>query len=452
MNNKLFKTFLFLFLLLVTRLAKADLVVEEWKQINTFNNVGQDIEVFIKLRAKNLKNNYYHDYWGYIFDKKTKINLLDVKTSSKILKNSGTFGDNTIKVHFDKLFNNDSVSIYFKYQIINDDDEKYIRREWVQIPKFASGAKFELVVKTMENMDVYSTHYGFNVNDNVYSNSGVVGNDGVAELFQMTLRKAIWKVSTNINVKNSSGSLNTLKVVVPLNFVGGNNEIIYYNISSNQIDHVDGNIIKKDKDSIDVKFSKYQDTNAFINIDAKIKNNYNNFYWLNDFDVNDTLKIKHEYVSEYSSLINTILNEDKTDLPNHVKIAKWVNKIMKYDISYVGKKMTSKEILDAKVGVCEHYSILYQDLLRSISIPAKTISGISYSYDKKKFENHAWVMVNYNSQWLPIDPTWGIYSGKLPISHIFLYNDIKTPVKYSMYGNINNVSVSINNKAEYIGN
>ena len=91
-------------------------------------------------------------------------------------------------------------------------------------------------------------------------------------------------------------------------------------------------------------------------------------------------------------------------------------------------------------------------MLRSIGIPAKTVSGISYDFDKNKFENHAWVMVNYNSQWLPIDPTWGIYSGKLPISHIFLYNDIKHPVKYSTYKNIDDINVSIKNEAMYIKN
>ena len=123
---------------------------------------------------------------------------------------------------------------------------------------------------------------------------------------------------------------------------------------------------------------------------------------------------------------------------------------MNYDESFVGRNMTSKEVLELKTGVCEHYALLYQDLLRSIGIPAKTVTGISYDFDKSKFENHAWVMVNYNSQWLPIDPTWGIYSGKLPISHIFMYND-KTATSWRAPADvINGITVDVENNAIFI--
>ena len=320
----------------------------------------------------------------------------------------------------------------------------------MQIPKFASGAKGEVIVKTPHNMDIYSTNYNFRENYNGYYWSGIIGKNGINELFQMTLKEAEWKVSTTINIRSNIDNLEDLKIIVPLNFIGGNNEIINYNISNNQVSYIDNKIIKKNKDNAEIKFLKYKLNTGFVKIEAEIKNNYNNFYWLNDFDILDTLKINENYVSDYNTLISKIENEDKTNLPIHIKIAKWVHGNIKYSLKYVGKQMTSREILNLREGVCEHYSILYQDLLRSIGIPAKTISGISYDFDKQKFENHAWVMVNYNSQWLPIDPTWGIYSGKLPISHIFLYNDIRNPIKYSMYDNLDSVSVDIVNDAEYV--
>ena len=173
---------------------------------------------------------------------------------------------------------------------------------------------------------------------------------------------------------------------------------------------------------------------------------------MNDFTNKETTDINQEYISTFSSLVNQILIQDKTNLPSHIKIAKWVHDNINYNINYVGKKMTSMEILNEKIGVCEHYAILYQDLLRSVGIAAKTISGISYSFDKKKFENHAWVMVNYNSQWIPIDPTWGIYSGKLPISHIFLYNDVRNGVKFSYYDKIEDTKIDIDNGAKFLLN
>lgn len=444
--------FTFIIIFLTFRSAFADLKVEEWRQRNTFTKFGQEVEIKVKLKAVNLKPNYYHDYWGYIFDDNSRINVLEARVVNSH-KYKSTFGDNTLKIQFDKLYNNRTVTLYFKYEVLNKeiDNIKYIRREWVQIPKFAGGAKGELIVKTLENMDVYSTHDIFKNTYDAYYWIGIISKNGIAELFQMTLKEAEWRVSTVVDIKNTAGSLNNLKVVVPLNFIGGNNDIINYNISNNQINYIDNKIIKKNKEDAEVRFLKYHQNNGFVKIDARIRNNYNNFYWLNDFDIQDTLKINQNYVSDYNSLINKIESEDGTNLPTHVKIAKWVNKNIKYNLHYVGRKMTSKEILNLGQGVCEHYSVLYQDLLRSIGIPAKTISGISYDFDKQKFENHAWVMVNYNSQWLPIDPTWGIYSGKLPISHIFLYNDIRNPVKYSMYDSLDGVSVSIVNGAEFVG-
>lgn len=431
--------------------AFADLKVEEWRQQNIFTKYGQLIEVIVKLKAVNLESNYYHDYWGYIFGGSNNVQILEAKVVNSSNYKS-TFGDNTLKIYFDKLFNNKTITLYFKYKELNNkiDKIKYIRREWVQVPKFANGAKGEIIVKTLPNMDVYSTNYNFKETYNGYYWKGIINKNGINELFQMTLKEAEWKVSTIINVNSNVSNLEDLKVVIPLNFIGGNNEIISYNISNNQVNSIDDKIIKKNKDNAEIKFLKYKSNSGFVKIEAEIKNNYNNFYWLNDFDILDTLKINENYVADYNTLISKIENEDKTNLPIHIKIAKWVHNNIKYNLNYVGKQMTSREILNLKQGVCEHYSILYQDLLRSIGIPAKTISGISYDFDKQRFENHAWVMVNYNSQWLPIDPTWGIYSGKLPISHIFLYNDIRNPIKYSMYNNLDSVSVNIVNDAEYV--
>ena len=41
---------------------------------------------------------------------------------------------------------------------------------------------------------------------------------------------------------------------------------------------------------------------------------------------------------------------------------------------------------------------------------------------KKTFsveDTHAWSLVKLDGIWLPFDATWGIFSGKLPVTHIF---------------------------------
>ena len=59
-------------------------------------------------------------------------------------------------------------------------------------------------------------------------------------------------------------------------------------------------------------------------------------------------------------------------------------------------------------------------------------------YNKKSFskENlHCWSLIKIEGKWLPYDVTWGIFSGKIPVTHIF---------KRFNYDNIN--TLSYNNK------
>ena len=41
--------------------------------------------------------------------------------------------------------------------------------------------------------------------------------------------------------------------------------------------------------------------------------------------------------------------------------------------------------------------------------------NISFSDD----DGHAWSLIKVNGNWLPFDSTWGIFSGKLPLCHVF---------------------------------
>ena len=100
-----------------------------------------------------------------------------------------------------------------------------------------------------------------------------------------------------------------------------------------------------------------------------------------------------------------------------------MKKNIKYDISYGGKQMSIEEILTKRIGVCEHFTQLYNALLHSINIPAVFVGGYAFnnenSFKNPKFSTHAWSLVKINSKWIPLDPTWGLFEGKLPVSHVF---------------------------------
>ena len=83
------------------------------------------------------------------------------------------------------------------------------------------------------------------------------------------------------------------------------------------------------------------------------------------------------------------------------------------------------EILAFREGICDHFTLLYSALLYSINIISIRIGGYSIN-ERIKIKNlnldndgHSWNLVKVNNNWIPIDTTWGIFNGKLPISHIF---------------------------------
>ena len=113
--------------------------------------------------------------------------------------------------------------------------------------------------------------------------------------------------------------------------------------------------------------------------------------------------------------------------------------------------MDAMKILSTGRGVCIHYAILYNNLLRTAGIPSVIVSGVSYDTEKNKFENHAWNLVYVNGEWISIDPTWGLYSGKLPVSHIFFYFGDRPVVEYIVYGtSVDDFTDKINKNIEFL--
>jgi len=72
------------------------------------------------------------------------------------------------------------------------------------------------------------------------------------------------------------------------------------------------------------------------------------------------------------------------------------------------------------------------------------VSG--YAIKKNDYFNkdngHAWSLIKVNNKWLPFDATWGIFSGKLPVCHIF-YSYFSHSVSTNGTDNINIVEKQI---------
>ena len=109
-------------------------------------------------------------------------------------------------------------------------------------------------------------------------------------------------------------------------------------------------------------------------------------------------------------------------VPDVTKIGKWVYKNVTYDLTYTGRNdITATDTLMERKGVCHHKTKLFNALMYSLGYQVLYILG--YAIDKTKSfsinDSHAWSLIKIKGQWLPFDATYGIFSGKLPVTHVF---------------------------------
>ena len=90
--------------------------------------------------------------------------------------------------------------------------------------------------------------------------------------------------------------------------------------------------------------------------------------------------------------------------------------------------ITAKETYELRRGVCHHKTKLFNALMYSLGCQVLYILG--YVIDQAKSfsinDSHAWSLIKIKDQWLPFDATYGIFSGKLPVTHIFKHIESKS--------------------------
>jgi transglutaminase-like putative cysteine protease len=111
-------------------------------------------------------------------------------------------------------------------------------------------------------------------------------------------------------------------------------------------------------------------------------------------------------------------------MPLHAKIVSYVNKNIKYDLSYFGKLLNVEQILQTKSGVCSEFATLFNALARVAKIPSSIVHGYAFG-EYEKFEPHAWNMIFIDNNWIFVDPTWNLSSGNVSSSHIYIKDNRK---------------------------
>ncbi len=135
----------------------------------------------------------------------------------------------------------------------------------------------------------------------------------------------------------------------------------------------------------------------------------------------DIIDINEEIKQKASELV-----QGEDDLYSAVfKIASWVEQNVEYNLSTMTSEANQKAswVLDNKKGVCDEITSIFIALCRSLGIPARFVTGISYSninLQNNGWGPHGWAEVYYPDYgWVPFDVTYKEF-GFVDATHIKL--------------------------------
>ena len=134
---------------------------------------------------------------------------------------------------------------------------------------------------------------------------------------------------------------------------------------------------------------------------------------------------------EFTPLVNTndevaltasqIASGSRTNLEAAMRVARWLNKEVEYDLLYNATIEDSCTVFSDMRGTCDEFTALFMSMMRNLNIPARYVSGYAYgNIYGAQFNSHAWAEVYIDGQWIPMDPTYGEY-GYVDALHFPLY-------------------------------
>ena len=204
-------------------------------------------------------------------------------------------------------------------------------------------------------------------------------------------------------------------LTVPNLYEFGNNEIISDKVLSN---------LKENEFTI-------ENDKRFVTIKSNERYRKFNFIFSKEFQS----KIDNEWVMEGADLENSctikiknkaleILSNSNSKEKDYIILGRWVYYNIEYDLKYKNEKWTPDQILENKVGVCSHITRLYNAFLNCINIDAMYVKGYIQTENDNNInleKLHAWTLAKIDGKWVPLDATWNIFVGRLPLGFIFRY-------------------------------
>ena len=419
------------------------LIRKNWHEICIINNDYDIHDINYELKAVGLpeKMKFNSGSHGFIIDTNIDIIIFEIdgveQTEYEYEKYSLRFNINLKNLESNKIHIKYKESP--KYEKMTEEEKSYRklnRTKYYGLSERLVGENAKYILKNESDLEIinFENEFFLKTKDNEYQWGGKVPEGGKKTVVRMSKKEGKVNFEEKHIIKSVDNNLiKNTTTEIPFCYVGGNNQIINFKYFSPQTEKI---MLNQKKKIFEIKYINTKSKTVEFNVRGELINRCKGNWSINltkeeidslippDFKQNKIAfnKIANDIISQYDI-------EHKDDLilvPSVVKIGKWIKQNIKYDITYVGmNQITATETLNNKRGVCHHITKLFNALMYSLGY--QTLYILGYALDKKiKYgieDAHAWSLVNIDGKWLPFDATWGIFSGKLPVTHIFKQTD-----------------------------
>ena len=421
------------------KINKIGLIYQNWNEKCLIYNEYDIHEISFDLKAVGLPGRICFHNCSIGLNMDSEIEIIDLQLDGN--KTNAEFRNSTIRFKIN-LGNEQINKVYLKYKEmplfkeLNEgeiEERKFYRYKFYGLKHYLQNqmAKFTLLNNSDFEIISFGDEFLEKSNENEYIWGGKVPIEGKRTMVRMSKPqgKFVFEIQEKIEDKDNN-PINNEILNVPFYFDGGNNTITKIDYLSRQSKEID----KKDNDKIyEVKFLSVKDSIGIFSIKIEFTNQCKG-EWKCEFkdnEIDEKIPIyfkqnKKLFLEKANNIIKEYNEEHKNDLvevTDIVKIGKWVKHNIKYDSNYLKRyEMTAIETLENKFGASHHITLLYNALLYSLGYKCIYVSG--FSVNKTNFYNdndsHSWSLIKINNKWLPFDATCGIFTGKLPVSHVFL--------------------------------
>ena len=415
-----------------------DLLRKNWNEICYVYDDYDIHDVNYELKAVELPSNSFFSSCSFGFVIGADIEILEFEKDGK--KEEYDYSDYSLEFKIN-LKNNQSNRIHIKYKESPSKNKmtegekrerKFVRNNYYGLWKNIAGqrAKYVLCIKCDFEVIAFDETFLVKTGNKEYTWGGTVPPEGKRTVVKMSKSKGKFEFNYSQKIRSlNNNPIKDTKMTVPVSFLGGNNEIIKIDSTSNETNKI---TLNKEKGIYEIHFKDTHSLDCSFNISGQLINRCRGEWIceLTDKQIEDNLpedykKNKKLFSDKAKQIIKEYDTNNKDNMikvPDVVKIGKWVKKNVTYDLRYTGRnEIEATEILKNKIGVCHHFTKLFNALMYSLGYQVIYISG--YALNKKdhydKSDAHAWSLVKIKGKWLPFDATWGIFSGKLPVCHVF---------------------------------